>query len=363
MLKVAYEKEVPVLTTSGSQPCVSVIMPFNPKMVSKSSLAFALQHVYKQVEEELSRNYTVETTEKMLGKLQNVVQHLDYTTHRKSIVIHVSPALEKIYYLNIPVVEKVIVDTSFEIRDFVLNKEDKHEFLLLVVNEQKEEIFIGNNERLKQLVYNRSINMRKGSSQHVSDFSKTKTAKEKWIKNFLRYVDNGLDLILKAYPLPLFIMATEKTMGVFRQVTKHYQYITGFIQGNFENASQSELHKAIIPYIKNWIPVKEKDVMNRLRAAEYDRNLAAGIYDVWKHANGKHGQLLVVEKDFYCPAYIGPGGEIVFSISTGKENKTGMRDAIDNIIERVLESGGDVEFVNELKKYDQIALIENYSNN
>ncbi|HEX5152193.1 MAG TPA: hypothetical protein VFW07_12150 [Parafilimonas sp.] len=363
MLKEAYESKMPVSAVAALQPCVSVIVPFNPKMVSKSCLAVTLQRVYDKVDKELSGNYTIETTRKILGKLQNVFNNLDYSTHRESIIIHVSPVIEKIYYLNIQVIEKVIVDTSFEIRDFVLNKEDKHEFLLLVIGTQKEEIFIGNNERLKQIVCNRAINMRKDLPQPVTDFKDPTTTKETRVINFLQYIDKGLEIILKAYPLPLFVMATEKTMSLFRQVTKHGQYITGFIQGNFENTSETQLHCVISPHIKNWVSVKEKDVMNRLKMAAHDCNLAAGIYDVWKHANGKHGQLLIVEKDFYCPAFVGSNGEMVFSISAGKENKAGIKDAIDNIIEKVLESGGDVEFVDELKKYDHIALIENYSNN
>jgi hypothetical protein len=362
MLKKAYETEMPPLKDAASQPCVSVIVPFNPKMVSKSSLAVLLQRVYTKVEEELS-GYAVETTKNILGKLQNTLYNLDYSTHRESIVIHVSPTVEKTYYLNIPVIEKITVDTTFEIRDFVLNKEDKHEFLLLVIGTRKEEIFVGNSDSLKQIVCNRAINMQRYLPQHLTDLSDLKAAKEIRVKNFLQYIDNGLDLILKAYPFPLFVMTTEKTMSLFRKVTKHSQYITGFIQGDFEHASENKLHNAVTPYIKNWMLVKEKDVMNRLSMAAHDCTLAAGIYDVWQHANGKHGQLLIVERDFYCPAFVGSNGEMVFSISNGKENKTGIKDAIDKIIEKVLESGGDVEFVDNLKNYDHIALIENYSNN
>jgi len=363
MLKEAYETEMSSLTVAASLPCVSVIAPFNPKMVSKSTLASMLQHIYNEVEDKLSANYTVEPTKKVLGKLQNILHNLDYSTHRQSIVIHISPPVEKIYYLNIPVIEKVTVDTSFEIRDFVLSKEDKHEFLLLIIGTQKEEIFVGNDERLKQIVCNRAINMRRDLPPHLTDFSDPKTNKEIRPGNFLKYIDNGLELILKAYPLPLFVMTTEKIMDLFRQVTKHSRYITGFVQGNFENASENKLRSAIMPFTRNWMLIKEKDVMNRLNIAEHDCKLAAGIYDVWQHANGRHGQLLVVEKDFYCPAFAGSNGEMVFSISNGKENKPGIKDAIDNIIEKVLQSGGDVEFVHELKKYDHIALIENYSSN
>jgi hypothetical protein len=46
-----------------------------------------------------------------------------------------------------------------------------------------------------------------------------------------------------------------------------------------------------------------------------------------------------------------------------KQNQFETKDVVGDIIEKVLESGGDVEFVEELKDYNRIALIEYYHGN
>ena len=74
----------------------------------------------------------------------------------------------------------------------------------------------------------------------------------------------------------------------------------------------------------------------------------------------KIGQLLVVEKDFYCPAFVRANGETVFYNSDKKNGELIAKDTVDDIIEKVLENGGYVEFVDELKVYNHIALIEHY---
>ncbi|HVZ97874.1 MAG TPA: hypothetical protein VG847_13420 [Chitinophagaceae bacterium] len=352
MLYNNYKEPATNAALRSMQPCVSVIMPFNPKMVSKSHIQTALKHACDEVKRQLSlNNYPEDVSAEALLKLQNAIDNLDYTTHKESVAIYISHSVEKVYYLTIPVEEKVVVDTSFKIRNLVLNKKDKHEFLLLVISAKKEKIYVGSQENLTQIIFNRSDAFRRDLPEQVGNFTDIKAERETRLKNFLRYIDNGLELILRLYPLPLFIMTTKKTMGLFKQITKHEHFITGYVHGNFEKASEFDLRKALEPQIENWRAVKEKDVRNRLGAAQNDLKLVTGIHEVWKHASRKQGRLLVVEKDFNYPAHLNP------------QQESPPGDIVDDIIERVLESGGDVEFVDELKEYNHIALIEYYHTN
>ncbi len=346
------KKTAPFTVPDNMRPCVSVIIPFNPKMVTKSQLRVTLKNAYDEVKRQLlSDNYQEDVSFEILSRLQHAIDDLDYTTHKESIAIFISASVEKVYYLTIPVEEKIVVDTSFKIRNLVLNKKDKHEFLLLVISAKKEKIFVGNREHLTQIILNRSNSLKRDLAERVGNFSDKKAEKETELKNFLKYIDNSLDLILKIYPLPLFIMTTKKTMGFFRQITKHDQFITGYVHGNFESASEYDLRNALEPQIENWRAVKEKDVRNRLGVAQNDLKLVTGVENVWNHANRKLGRLLVVEKDLNYPAH------------GNSEDTAPTKDVVDDIIEKVLESGGDVEFVDELKDYNHIALIEYYHNN
>jgi hypothetical protein len=360
MLAEINKDELAVLKPAKFQPNVSVIMPFDPKMASKERIRHSLKVAADEVKRQLYQNYTEETAKIVLEKLHTAISGLDYTTHKKSVAIYISPLVEKIYYLSIDVQEKIMVDESFEIRDLVLNKKDMHEFLLAVISAKKEKIYVGNSEKITPIVANHMAHIKRDLPERVANFSDPKKIKEIHLRNFLRHIDNGLSFILKAYPLPLFVMTTEKTMGYFRQVTKNAQYITGFIHGNFEHASEYELLQSLGPHLENWKSVTEKDVFNRLKTAQNDFKLSAGIADVWKHANCKHGQLLVVEKDFCYPAQRGANGETIFC-ADNTEKIFNVKDAVDDIIERVLEGGGDVEFVDDLKDYEHIALIEYYT--
>jgi hypothetical protein len=353
------QQELPVLAACKSEPCISVIMPFNPKMITKHELAASLRKAYKQVREELYRNHPWKKSDELLDKLQQVLNHLDYTTHKKSIALYVSPTVVQQYYLDIDVHEKVIVDTSFEIRDIVRNKKDEHEFLLLCVSGKQANIYVGNEENLRKIVSNDIKHVQRDLPQAVANFTDLDKVKETTLKKFLHYTDNGLPHIFKAHSCPLFVAGTTKTLGYFKQITKHQAHIAGFIHGNFDDVTEAELRKLMKLQLKNWNEIKEEYLLNRLKAAQDNRQLVTGIHDVWRQASRRYKQVLIVEEDFYCPAFVTENGKVIFN-NNNEENKIIAKDAVDDAIEKVLQNGGNVEFIDTLKEHNHIALIGNH---
>ena len=182
------------------------------------------------------------------------------------------------------------------------------------------------------------------------------------LDKFLHHIDIGLDILLKAYPLPLFVMGTERTIGHFKKISRNKQYVIDFIHGNFEEATEAELKETIQPYINDWKRVKQQSLLQELNAAMGIKKLTVGIKEVWKAAYQKKGRLLVVEKNYMVPAQQGAEPEIIYQQDFSNNNSFYIKDAVDDIIEKVLENGGDVEFVdaNLLTDYQHIALTLYY---
>jgi hypothetical protein len=72
--------------------------------------------------------------------------------------------------------------------------------------------------------------------------------------------------------------------------------------------------------------------------------------------------LLLVEKDFIYPAHQGAEPDSVYKEDLNMNNPFYIKDAVDDVMEKVLAAGGDVEFVSNgaLKDYGHIALIRFY---
>ena len=90
-------------------PVVSIVMPFEPMMCSKSELEKKLQAVIESVQSVLQAAHSQIESLPVIAKLKDVINKLNYNTHKKSITIFVSPLTEKICYLNIPVRKKLLL--------------------------------------------------------------------------------------------------------------------------------------------------------------------------------------------------------------------------------------------------------------
>jgi hypothetical protein len=344
------------------RPAVSIIMPFEPKMSLKSEITQALKFAADKVELELKENYPDEMSSLVMQKLKAIYKNLNFNTHKKSIAIFVSPVFEKVLYLDIAVEEKIIVDESFEIRDLVYSKKQLHKYLVLLLSSNESRIYLGNSENFVRIVSNtsKSVAFENDAPERVANFSDLSDHKEILMNKFLQHIDNGLDIILNAYHLPLFVLGVDRILGHFKKLTKHTSAVIEYVHGNYEEATTDELKKILQPYITDWQKVKQKDLLNQLEEAAGKNKLAAGMREVWREAMNQKGRLLVVEKNYMYAAQHGGSEEVIYKTIEPYNKFSYIKDAVDDVMEKVLENGGDVEFVDEgvLKDYKHIALVQ-----
>ncbi|MBS1919360.1 MAG: hypothetical protein JST17_03805 [Bacteroidetes bacterium] len=346
-------------------PCVSIIMPFEPKMSLKSELEYRLKIAVKKVDIELLAAYPAEREKTIINRLKYLISNLDYHTHKKSIALFISPVIEKVFYLDFPVEEKIIIDDSFEIRDLVYNKKEIHKYLVLVLSAKRTRIYLGTFSTFVRIVSNLPDHVAaylNDSPEQVSNFSDASSRKEVMLGKFLRHTDAGLSIILNAYSLPLFVIGTDRVIGHFKKITHNEKRIRGYVRGNYDDATEDELYKAIKPQIANWKKVKQQYLLQQLDAAAGSKKLVSGMENVWREAMNKKGKLLVVEKNYIYQAFPGMSPDFIYVEQNMSTKDIFIKDAVDDVIEKILENGGDVEFVDPgvLKDYEKIALILYY---
>jgi hypothetical protein len=122
------------------------------------------------------------------------------------------------------------------------------------------------------------------------------------------------------------------------------------------------LKELLQPYINDWKKVKEKNLLNQIDEAAGRKKVAVGIKSVWHDAMQKKGQLLVVEKNYMYAAQQGASVDEIDKLEEPYNRFSYIKDAVDDVIEKVLENGGDVEFVDEavLEQFEKIVLINYY---
>jgi len=356
MLRVSEDKK-----PQYCKPSLCIILPFEPKMTSKKTIHNSIISVYEKVEGELMENDHHELGMLVLQKLRIILAGLDYNTYKKSVAIYLSPVFEKVLYLDSVLEQKILINESFEIRDLVYSKKELHEYLVLLLNNNESRIYVANSDNFIMIVTDKAqpdIDV----PERVANFSDTSERKEIVMDKFLHHIDNTLNIVLNSYHLPLFVAGAERITGHFKKYTRHRSAIIKYIHANYEDPCLPQLKKVLEPHIADWKNIMQKDLLNKMEDAAGKKKLAVGIRDVWKEAMKHNGHLLIVEKNYTHGSEPVSIDEVIYKAVEPYPSFSYIKDEVDDIIEKVLENGGDVVFADKeiMSNYQHIAMIQYY---
>ncbi len=350
-----------------SRPVVSLVLPFEPKMEPKNMLEPRLKDALAKVEKELMALYPSAAAMPVITRLHRLIKALNYSTHKRSIALFVSPAGEETIYMDIPVNDTIVVDAPFRTRDLVGCRKKKIECLLLVLNARDSKMYRSDGLGLHLIKSNRpntAYAYAHEAGEMEAPFPDAAGSLEFMLNKFLHQMDQGLSVVLSAYPQPVFVIGDPGITGPFSTITRNGNSIAGYIPGNSPEATEEELQSLLTPWLADWEEVLQQDALRKLEKAAENGKLSFGIDNVLNTAKYKNSRLLIVEKDFNFPALTASGSHPEGTGNPGKEEEGPSpafysKDLVDGIIQKVLANGGEVEWVDKgrLEEYGKIALV------
>lgn len=350
--------EPAIMNTATSWPSVSLILPIDTKISVKAELAQSLKTVTDKIKHELHAHYPEDRYLPVLEKIKGIAAEIEPAEKAKSLAIFVSPEISKVYFLDIPSEEKILIDDSFEIRDLVYSKAAEARYLVLLLAADHAKAYKAVNDHLLKKIplkvsHYSDLFGAKNTKEQVANFTDPASVKELKQDKFLRHIDAELSGLVGKDHLPVFILGVDRVLGHFKSITANMDRIAGIIKGNYYDASVPELRAVLAPQLEKWKKKENEKIIAGLEEAADQHRIAKGVNEVWKAAHNGLGQLLVVEKNFSN-----------LKKNSGEERNPILytRDIVDEIIELVLQYGGKVAFVGDgmLEAYGHIALVQYY---
>jgi|SRR6218665_1158533 len=341
------------------QPAVSVVMPFEPHLRTKAGVEAIFQACVDKASLQIDRNFHNESGRLVIARLRKAFSQLNFNSFKKSVAIFASPVFEKIIYMPFGVKQVVSVMPAFDIKQIIKAKTPNRSFLLVNLSRYSSNIYVGDGFSLNRI----NMNMcdkdgKQAAFPKEQGYTDRNELREILLQGFLRKTDQALHLLLKAYPLPVFITGSPKVIGEFRKISINASRTVKYIHGHFTSADQQVLKEMLQPVLEEWQNIKDQDLSQRLEAAANAGHLAIGIREVWRNVKARNTSLLVLEENYSPAAILQP-----LKTEPGYNNYSLVNNTIDEIVEKVLEAGGDVELVKPgaLTNYEPIVLIERYS--
>lgn len=359
--------------------CISIITPMYKISPERNQNPARVKNVIKKAKEQLKQIRAKDKTQAaLLKKISDTITKLhdkiNFIHSGKGVGIFVSENIAHLVYFPFDVTEKIIIGDSFEIRDMLYKEHYMAEYLVLVLTLNSARLFIGKDgihreiadknfpkEYKDDFIYNKPARGSSYGNSLKSTEKDTSIIKIIRLKEFYRTVDAVLPEYLTG-EIPIIISGVAKCLSSFLEVTKYQKKIITQVAGNYSDKKKEEFEmktwKKVLQHQRDSETVLIKELENKIKT----RGLVMGLKDVWRNAEEGKGLLLVVEKDFRQPGFQKPDSEKIYAKSSNILGLKVRDDAVDDLIELVLEKNGTVSFVKNgaLKKMQRVALVTRY---
>jgi Bacterial archaeo-eukaryotic release factor family 3 len=333
-------------------PTLALVLPFNPKMTPRHELEMVLRRNLEAAEKLLLSAHAAENAMPVIKRLQQAIRGLNFSTHKRSVALFVSADMARTTYLDFAVEERLIIDRPFRVRDLADCKPGDKEYLVLLLSAQESKMYLKAGDGLRLIKSNAPQTVYaylNEPPEKSGNFSDQHNRHEVILNKFLYHMDQGLEAVLKAYPVPVFVAGADRVIGHFARITHHQKNIAGYLPNQCLDASPVELQKLLQPLLENWQSLLQQLLLLQMEKAAEAGKLVCGIEAVRKAAACSNSRLVIVQR--------------TLNAEGSEEHHAFYSDgAVDQVVEKVLQSGGDVEKLDPelMEKYGPIALIRYY---
>jgi hypothetical protein len=264
--------------------------------------------------------------------------------------VFASQAFASTVRLSVPVVDRVVVDPTFATRDLVRSVQHTPRHVVLLLHRHEAMLYDGVGATVRPA-------LRSAFPLHPSRDAGD-APWETATRAFLARVDRGLGAYLRLHPAPLVLAGDEKLLERLRAMSRNVTRLAGIVPiAPGETAPETLLPGRIAPLLTDYLRSREAEALQLLADRAVAHRVVAGVQDAWRAARSERPEMLAVETGHFYPARLSADGDQL-EPATDVDHPDVLDDAVDELIELVLDRGGWVALVQDgaLDSYQRLAL-------
>lgn len=347
-------EQVVLLQALRGRPTVSVLLNTQPGPVMSGQDQRRLDLLVEQATARVRGEAAGPEGEQALTALRGLARTACTGATDRALALFASADSAHAVTLPVEVRERVVVDSSFATRDLVraLHRTPRH--VVLVLNSAEARLFSGAGDRLHPVAGSsfpmRSDRPRRPGSARAGASDADATA-------FFRGVDAALGTYLRLHPAPLVLIGPDRALAGFRGVSRNLSRLAGTLEGNLSGTPLPELVARCKPVLNSYLLSRQDEALALLERRTSASRVVIGMTTAWLAARRERPEMLAVEEGLFFPARVSQDGDLLEAAATVADPDV-IDDAVDELIELVLDRGGWVALVDDglLADRDRVAL-------
>lgn len=347
-------EQVLLLQSVYGCPCVSLLMNTTPAPALTGADAARLHPLLAQATRRLRAEAPGEAVALALANLERLVDDAVGGPTSTALALYAGAQTATALHLPVEVRERVVVDPTFATRDLVRSLHRTPRHAVLVLSSQEARLFEGAGDQLRPA---------QTSSFPLRDTRQQQTQRGRAGRGdddtvaFLRTVDRALTSYLRLHPAPLVLAGSKRTLATYTDLSNNLARLAGSIPVNLATEPLSVLAERIRPAMEDYLLSRQQEALALLDKRVGARRVVTGMANCWLAARTERAEMLAVEQGLFYPAKISDDGDLLVPASD-VEHPDVIDDAVDELIELVLDRGGWVALVDDgaLTAHDGVAL-------
>ena len=333
-------EQVVLLQSVRSYPAVSLLMNTTPSTALTASAAVRLNQLLAQATRRLRAEGAASDVAAALANLERLVDDAVSGPTSAALALYAGPHTALALRLPVQVRERVVVDPTFATRDLVRSLHRTPRHAVLVLSSREARLFEGAGDQLRPA--RTSAFPLRDSRQRKDDGARDDNSA------FLRTIDRALATYLRLHPAPLVLAGSARVLAAFTGQSTNLARLVGSIPVNLFTEPLSVLAERIRPALECYLLSREQEALTLLEKRVGARRAASGMADAWLAARTERPEMLAVQSGLFYPARVSEDGDRLMP-ATDVEHPDVIDDAVDELIELVLERGGWVALVDDDK--------------
>ncbi len=326
-------------------PSVSVLAPTHRTAPSNKRDPIKVKNLVNKAIDRLHGEFAKREVAAVVNNLHELVRKVDWEHTLDGLALFASRTKSATVSLPFRVKPRAVIDETFATRDLVyaFNRASPYRVLLLSHTVRLYDAWTTVLDEYTAKPFPMVHRGPGGASKLPGGPGVNRSAvRDDAHRKFFRTVDDAVEAVQKANPLPLVVVGVERNLAFYQEVVRNAGAIVGQLAGNYDTTSPTALGKLVWPLFQAGATARRTEALVQLDSAVGVNRHASGIDQVWRAVVGRKCRSLLVEKDFKYPADLSPEGDRLLRYSG--VGAAALDDAVDEAIERVMDAGGEVFF-------------------
>jgi hypothetical protein len=341
---------------------VSLLAPLQRHRPGNPEDPLRLRHLAKSAHERLESELGASKSTAVLERLDDAIASLDLDDPSDAVVVFTTATETHVLKLPFPLPERLVIDEAFETRDLARGFLCHPPYRLLALAEKPARLLESDGSKLVEINaagFPIFIEGAHGETLPSGAYAPHSSRSDEQLREFFRHIDQALVRRARSAPLPVLLAGTERDLAFFDEVTGHGEWVIGRLAGSHAHTAPEVLAQLARPVVDAYLARRCATAIAELAEAVGTGRATVGIKPVWDRALAGRGRVLLVEDDFEYPARIVNHG---LEPAGDPEAPGVLDDAVDTLVETVLDQGGEVAFVESgaLGEHGPVAMLLRY---